>query len=185
MDSPLSRLASRCQQCLAAGGGAEDVRALVTNALGELASGPPQEAIDDIVHRTADLLVVGLALPPYSNTPFHNHGGIWCVIGMTVGREENALYAESADGLSEVGRFVVAAGEAAVLAPDAIHKIRNPDGATSRGVHVYGADLLSTTRYMWDPHSREKSLLDRAKFDAWCDEMSAAAVASAEVRANW
>lgn len=185
MDSPLSRLASRCQQCLAGGGGAEEIRGLVLDALGELASGPPQEAIDDIVHRTSDLLVVGLAQPPYSNTPVHNHGGIWCVIGMAVGREENALYAESAEGLDEVRRFVVEAGEAVVLEPNAIHKIRNPDGATSLGVHVYGADLLSTTRSMWDPRSGEKSLLDRSRFESWCDEMSAAAMGSAEVRASW
>jgi predicted metal-dependent enzyme (double-stranded beta helix superfamily) len=185
MDSPLSRLASRCQQCLAAGGGAEEMRSLVIEALSELASGPPQEAIDDIVHRSDDLLVVGLAQPPYANTPIHNHGGIWCVIGMAVGREENALHAESADGLSEVDRLVVAAGEAIVLAPNAIHRIRNPDGVTSLGVHVYGADLLSAKRYMWDPRTGEKSLLDRSKFDAWCDEMTAAATASSEVRARW
>jgi predicted metal-dependent enzyme (double-stranded beta helix superfamily) len=185
LNSPLSRLASRCQQCLAAGGRAEEVRALVTEALSELASGPPQEAIDDIVHRTDDLLVVGLAQPPYANTPIHNHGGIWCVIGMAVGREENALHAESAGDLGEVDRFVVAAGEAVVLGPNAIHKIRNPDGVMSLGVHVYGADLLSATRYMWDPRTGEKSLLNRSKFDAWCDELIAAATASAEVRARW
>ena len=142
MDTPLSRLASRCRQCLATGGGAEEIRALVEQALGELAGGPPQEAIDEIVHRTEDLLVVGLAQPPYANTPVHDHGGIWCVIGMAIGREENALYEESAGGVVEVDRLVVAAGEAVVLPPSAIHRIRNPDGVTSLGVHVYGADLL-------------------------------------------
>jgi predicted metal-dependent enzyme (double-stranded beta helix superfamily) len=185
VDSPLSRLASRCRQCLATGGGAEEIRALVEQALGELASAPPQEAIDEIVHRTDDLLVVGLAQPPYANTPVHDHGGIWCVIGMAVGREENALYEESAGGVVEVDRLVVAAGEAVVLPPNAIHRIRNPDGVTSLGVHVYGADLLSAARHMWDPHSGEKSLLDRSKFDAWCDEMTAEAAASAAVRARW
>jgi predicted metal-dependent enzyme (double-stranded beta helix superfamily) len=185
MDSPLSRLASRCQRCLADGGGAKEIQLLVVDALSELASGPPQEAVDDIVHRTADLLVVGLAQPAHGNTPVHNHGGIWCVIGMAIGCEENALYAETAEGLSEVSRFVVGPGEAAVLAPSAIHKIRNPDGAASMGVHVYGADLLSTARFMWDPRSGEKSQLDRVQFDAWCDEMTAAAATSSAIRERW
>ena len=77
-----------------------------------------------------------------------------------------------------VGRIVLNAGDAAVLAPDAIHKIRNPHATPCLGLQVYGADLLSTERQMWNPHTGEELAMQPAQFDAWCDELTAAAAAA-------
>ena len=78
----------------------------------------------------------------------------------------------------DVGRIVLNAGDTAVLAPDAIHKIRNPHATPCLGLHVYCADLLSTERQMWNPHTGEELAMQPAQFDSWCDELTAAAAAA-------
>lgn len=147
MESPLSRLASRCKQCLARGGDATDVLWDHSN--------------------------------PQSRWPMvRNRHCSWS------GRQ-CAVRAISTWTLTEVERFRIASGEARVLDGNAIHRIRNPDGMTSIGVHVYGGDLLSTARYMWNPYTQEKSLLVQPQFDNWCDELTAAAALSEQARAGW
>ena len=113
-----------------------------------------------------------------SNTPVPSHGGIWCVIGVAEGCEENALFECNGDALVDVGRIVLNAGDTTVLAPDAIHKIRNPHATPCLGLHFYGSDLLSTERRMWNPHTGEELAMQPAQFDAWCDELTAAAAAN-------
>jgi predicted metal-dependent enzyme (double-stranded beta helix superfamily) len=173
----LDDFTARCRQSIAAGGGPEEIRALVAQVLATQAANPVPAVIDTIVHRSHDLLIVNLVQPPHGNTPIHSHGGIWCVIGVAAGCEENALFERSGDSLVEVGRITLNAGDTTVLAPDVIHKIRNPRATPCLGLHVYGADLLSTDRQMWNPHAGEELPMQPAQFDAWCDELTAAAAA--------
>jgi len=49
--------------------------------------------------------------------------------------------------------------------------------ARTASLHVYGADLLSTARRMWNPHSGEELAMQPVQFDAWCDELTTAAAA--------
>ncbi|MES2071050.1 MAG: cysteine dioxygenase family protein [Pseudomonadota bacterium] len=171
----LDEFASHCRQCIDDGGGPTEIQALVQQALEKHAADFAQTEIDRIVYRSADLFIVSLAQPPYGNTPIHNHG-FWGVIGIADGCEENAFFERSEAGLLEkVNRVQVNAGEAIVLAPDAIHKIRNPRGTQSLGLHVYGGDLAGAKRRMWSPHTGEESQLEQSQFEAWCEELTAAA----------
>jgi predicted metal-dependent enzyme (double-stranded beta helix superfamily) len=174
----LDDFTARCRRAIAEGGGAEAIRTLVEQVLPVQAASPIQSETDTIVYRSNDLLIVSLAVPAFGNTPVHSHGGIWCVVGVAIGCEENALFERSGSGLVETRRIVLEAGATTVLAPDVIHKIRNPRATPCIGLHVYGADLLSTERQMWNPHTGEESPMQPVQFDAWCDELTAAAAAA-------
>ncbi|HEX5682786.1 MAG TPA: hypothetical protein VFY73_02025 [Ideonella sp.] len=180
----LNDLALRCRQCIDAGGGAAEIRDLAAKALSEQKAVPAQTDIDRIVYRADDLLVVSLAQPPFGNTPIHNHG-IWCVIGVAVGREDNAFYERGPSGLVETHRVRLGAGECIALEPDVIHKIRNPDAVQSQVLHIYGGDLLGASRTMWNPHTGEERPLDQAQFEAWCEELTDLASKPIEAAPAW
>jgi predicted metal-dependent enzyme (double-stranded beta helix superfamily) len=178
----LNELALRCRQCIDAGGGAAQIRDLTAKALSEQTAVPAQTDVDRIVYRADDLLVASLAQPPFGNTPIHTHG-IWCVIGVAVGREDNAFFERGPSGLVETHRVRLEAGECIALEPNVIHKIRNPDGVQSQVLHIYGGDLLTARRTMWNPHTAQELPLDQAQFEAWCEELTGLASKPAEAGA--
>ena len=179
-----NELARQCRESIDSGGGHAEILVLVRRALAGAGDVLPQEEIDRIVYRSSDLLVVSLAQPAYGNTPIHSHG-IWCVIGVASGNEDNAFYSRNLGGLVETGRIRLSAGNSIALGSDVIHKIRNPDGAQSQVVHIYGGDLLSASRSMWSPHTMQESKLEQAQFEAWCEELTAAASDSTGVSGGW
>lgn len=76
-------------------------------------------------------------------------------------------------------------GNSIALEPDIIHKIRNPHGEQSQVLHIYGGDLLSANRSMWNPHTGEECPLDQTQFEVWCEELTASASKSQEVASVW
>lgn len=180
----LNRLAQQCRECVDGGGGAIEVRALVHQSLSELVVVPEQREIDRVVYRSNDLLVVSLAQPPFGNTPIHSHG-IWCVIGVAQGQEDNAFYKRSHGGLDPTSRITLRAGDSIALDPNVIHKIRNPGRQQSRVLHIYGGDLLSANRSMWNPHTGEELPLDQTQFEVWCKELTASASSSRGATHVW
>jgi predicted metal-dependent enzyme (double-stranded beta helix superfamily) len=180
----LNKLAQQCRGCINGGGGATDIRELVRQSLSELVEVPEQQEIDRIVYRSSDLLVVSLAQPSFGNTPIHSHG-IWCVIGVAKGQEDNAFYTRASDGLRQISRITLRAGDSIALEPDVIHKIRNPHGNKSQVIHIYGGDLLSASRSMWNPHTGEESPLDQTQFEVWCEELTASASNSTGAASVW
>jgi len=183
----LNEFALRCRQCIDDGGGAVEIRTLVKQVLAAHAADFVQTEIDRIVYRSADLFIVSLAQPPYGNTPIHDHG-FWAVIGIADGCEENAFFERSERGrglIDKAKRVQVNAGEAIILAPDAIHKIRNPLGTKSLGLHVYGGDLTAARRHMWNPHTGEELPLEQSQFEAWCEQLTAAAASPERQTSNW
>ncbi|NKI68535.1 hypothetical protein GN109_03795 [Collimonas pratensis] len=173
----LKEFASACKQCIDDGGGPAEIRELVQQALSIQAINPKQVEIDEIVYRSEDLFIVSLAQPPHGETPIHDHG-IWGVIGIAEGSEENIFFRQTDLGPVEVSRRMVNAGEAVILGSEVIHKIRNPHATRSLGLHVYGGDLLGGKRHMWHPATGERLLLEQSRFESWCEELTAAGEAA-------
>jgi predicted metal-dependent enzyme (double-stranded beta helix superfamily) len=97
------------------------------------------------------------------------------VIGIYEGQENNTFYRRSANGLEEVNRRAIHAGEAVMLGPEVIHAIQNPLAESTLGLHVYGGDLAAATRSMWHPHSRAELPYETPQFFRWCAELARAA----------
>ncbi len=52
-----------------------------------------------------------------------------------------------------------------------IHAVANPLEVPTLALHVYGVDLLTAQRRMWNPHTLEACDYDSARFLRWCAEL--------------
>ena len=137
-----------------------------------VAPADPQAPITDaILFRSDGLLILNATLPPHFVSPSHDHR-MWAVIGIYEGQENNVFYKRAPTRLEEVNRREVLAGEAILLGPEVIHAVANPLDFTTLGLHVYGGDLFSAERSMWNPHTGEELRYDVPQFFRWCKEIS-------------
>jgi predicted metal-dependent enzyme (double-stranded beta helix superfamily) len=113
------------------------------------------------VHRARDLTILHAVVTPGFESPRHNHT-MWAVIGVFEGQEDNTFYQLAENGIEEVGRTAIHAGDAQVLAPDVIHRIANRMPRPLEAIHVYGGDLLGTERAMWDDETGAQRRFDFA-----------------------
>lgn len=103
-----------------------------------------------VLHRTDDLTVVKVAMPPrYAFYP-HNHL-MWGVVGTVDGREENTFYARDGATITPTAGAAYEAGQVGVLAETTIHSVLNPSRADTVGLHIYGGDLPAAPASEWDP----------------------------------
>jgi predicted metal-dependent enzyme (double-stranded beta helix superfamily) len=96
----------------------------------------------------ASLSVIHVDLAPGFASRIHSHG-LWAAIGVYEGQEDNVLYRAEGEGVIEVGRQPVRAGEVVQLGSDAIHAIGNPLDRPLRALHVYDGDLPAAWRHRW------------------------------------
>jgi len=104
----------------------------------------------------AELTVMHVDLEPGFSSRVHDHG-LWAVIGVYEGQEDNTFYAVD-------GRRVTATGEASAVAPGtlrmgarAVHHIDNPLSVRLRAVHVYGGDMRTVHRSSWNVATGERT----------------------------
>jgi predicted metal-dependent enzyme (double-stranded beta helix superfamily) len=156
--------------CRAAVGGprpAALIRALVARAVGrpadvERALGAPREGGLFPLHHSPELTIVNVVWTPGMAIYPHEHG-MWAVIGLYGGREENTFYRRTAAGLAVAGGKVLAAGETMRLDEAVIHAVANPLRAFSGAIHVYGGDFFGTPRSEWTPDTLEERPFDSAR----------------------
>ena len=127
--------------------------------------------LDTPLFRAPDMTVLNAALRPRLVSIPHDHG-MWAVIGIYDGEEENTFFRREGNGLAESNHRTIHAGEAILLGPDVIHAIENPLDRPTLGLHVYGGDLLGHERHMWDPHTGEAHAYDVPQFNLWCRDLA-------------
>ena len=76
------------------------------------------------IYRARDLTILHAAVTPGFESPRHNHT-MWAVIGVFEGQEDNTFYRRGEQGIEEVSRTSICAGDAQVLPADVIHRIAN------------------------------------------------------------
>jgi predicted metal-dependent enzyme (double-stranded beta helix superfamily) len=133
---------------------------------------PKVGVLDAPLFRSPDLTVLNVELRPGMLSIPHDHR-MWAVIGIYEGEEANTFYRRAGEGLEEANQRTVRAGEAMLLGEDVVHAIRNPGAGPTRGLHVYGGDLLGASRSMWDLAGREHPY-DVPQFYAWSRELAQA-----------
>lgn len=89
------------------------------------------------------------ARPGSASAP-HDHA-TWSVLGCFLGSEESWHHRRSGDGLVDVGRTALRAGDAHALPADAVHSVMNRWDRPNGVVHVYAGDFLALERTIWDP----------------------------------
>ena len=163
----------QCRACLANRGGPDEIAALTKQALVAQRRHPSQWAVDDLMHRADDLMIVNLTLPPFTLSAIHDHG-TWAVVGIAEGCEVEHLYEQHGRALVKSAELEVRAGETLVLGAATIHAVSNPLPTPARGIHVYGKDLIVTQRRMWHPDTGAEMAMHLPTFEQWERELTAA-----------
>jgi predicted metal-dependent enzyme (double-stranded beta helix superfamily) len=168
-----------CERFVGAPDGARQVLDLMRSIVGDaegiksaVVPGDSRQTIFDLaLFRSSELLVLNATLLPHFATPPHNHG-MWAVVGIYEGQENNTFYRRSGKGLEEINHREIRAGDAILLGSEVIHAIENPFGSNTLGLHVYGGDLLTAERSMWHPRSQEELAYDHKQMFKWCVELA-------------
>lgn len=125
---------------------------------------------DPILFRSADLFIFNYCqIPGHKGAP-HTHG-VWAVVGLYEGQEDNVYYKRKGKGLKEVERKTLSPGEVDFREDDAIHAVSNPLDKPSFALHVYGGDLLTVERRMWNPFTSEELPFELNQFLKYSLEM--------------
>jgi predicted metal-dependent enzyme (double-stranded beta helix superfamily) len=139
---------------------------------------PKVGVLDAPLFRSPELTVLNVTLRAGMLSIPHDHR-MWAVIGIYEGEEQNTFYRRAADGLSETNRRTVHTGEAVLLGEDVVHAIENPLATPTRGLHVYGGDLIGAERSMWDPAASGEHAYDIPQFYRWSADLARARKAAA------
>jgi predicted metal-dependent enzyme (double-stranded beta helix superfamily) len=142
------------------------VKDLVAETVAKAAGGAPLTDVPGVhlVHRSDDLTVLHVMIPPgLPPTLPHDHN-IWAVVGIYGGQEDNAFYrrvSASQGALETAGGRELAPGDVLTMGDDVIHAIQNPRQHDALlAVHVYGGDLLASARSMWLRDTMEEQPYD-------------------------
>ena len=148
------RLISDCRAALAAADAlarlSPIVAAAVADAAAIVAALPDGEAAlrATTLCNDAALTLLVFACPRGFVFPPHDHR-MPSVVGVAAGIEDNVYYARRGNGLVELGRRRVRAGEVVAHEPDVIHAIANGGDEPLVALHVYGGDFLQAPRSEW------------------------------------
>ena len=124
----------------------------------------PQERPEDaFLFRSSNLFIFNSLLIADLISPPHTHG-TWAVVGVYKGQEDNIFYTRENGRLKEQSRKSLTPGEVVLLESETIHAVSNPLPTPSLALHIYGADLFSTPRSMWNPWTMDESPFEINQF---------------------
>ena len=162
---------SDCRDALQGDRASLNVREVVARAVADPGAvlrdlGEPTKGGLEVLHRSAELTVLNVLWPAGMIVMPHNHG-LWAVIGVYTGREDNILWRqlpEDADGRVEAaGARTLASGDSIAFGANVIHSVINPLGRITGAIHVYGGDFFGVDRNEWDPETLHEKPYDMEK----------------------
>lgn len=117
-----------------------------------------------------ELTVLKVVWSPGMSIWPHDHG-LWAVIGVYAGVEENRFYRRTPGGAELAGDRTVEPGSAILLGTQIVHAVRNPRDVPTATIHVYGGDFFTAPRSEWegDPLRERPSSGERTRelFREW------------------
>jgi predicted metal-dependent enzyme (double-stranded beta helix superfamily) len=168
-----ARFIAECEAAIATDEGRGAVReilvAAISNPAGIIAKlGEPKRAGVQLLHQSPKLTIMHITWPPsYTQAP-HDHR-FWAEIGVYSGREDNIFWrrcaADAKWQIEAIGAASLCAGSCWSLEQDIIHSVTNPLDRVTAGLHVYGGDLPSANRSMWNGETLVEAPLDYLRDD--------------------
>lgn len=131
---------------------------------------------NQVFYRSPQLTLLKVCFASGRRTPPHDHG-TWATILLLSGEEKNTLYRSDNGRLRKAGEATLTPGSILTMRTDTIHVAECRSPAPAVGLHVYGGDLLSLKRRMWDPETLEEHPLDWTLYERFARAASAAASA--------
>ena len=163
----LEGFVEKCRKAVEASDSHVAVRELVAEAVSDPASiietlGEPKRSGINQIYRSGTLTILNIAWPPFMTVYPHNHG-MWAVIGVYSGCEDNIFWRRHGDVIEAAGAKSLRAGDVAPLGRDIIHTVTNPIGRISSALQLYGGDFFAAPRSEWDPETLREQPFDMAR----------------------
>jgi predicted metal-dependent enzyme (double-stranded beta helix superfamily) len=160
----LDQFVSDCRAARAADPSHKTMREVVARAVSDPAAlikglGEPTRAGVQQLYHAPDLTILNLVWGPNMMVMPHNHG-IWAVIGVYTGREDNIFWRRLPDAagpqVEAAGAKTIGPRDAIPLGHDIIHSVVNPIPRFTAALHVYGGDFFAEERSEWNPETLEE-----------------------------
>jgi predicted metal-dependent enzyme (double-stranded beta helix superfamily) len=140
------------------------IRDIVARAVGDprevlRSLGEPKLSGIQPLYRSATLTILNVLWGPGMSLYPHEHR-MWAVIGIYSGREDNAFYQRTGNGLHPLGGKTLNSKETIPLGDAVIHAVTNPLDQITAAIHVYGGDFFAVPRSEWDPHTFQERPFD-------------------------
>jgi predicted metal-dependent enzyme (double-stranded beta helix superfamily) len=164
----LDRFVADCHAALAAEKSHKYVREVVRRAVSDpvavlRALGEPKRAGLYKLYHSQDLTILNVVWAPMMTVMPHNHG-IWAVIGIYTGREDNIFWRRVSGNqgkVEAVGAKALLEKDAEPLGHNIIHSVTNPIPRLTGAIHAYGGDFFSPAgRSEWDPETLLEGAFD-------------------------
>ncbi len=115
------------------------------------ALGAPLRAEIRKLYHSPELTILNVIWGAHMTFYPHNHG-MWGVIGIYTGREDNIFWRRLPGGRVEAaGARALCERDAVPLGAEIIHSVTNPIPRLTGAIHVYGGDFFASRRSEWDP----------------------------------
>lgn len=156
-----------CREAVAADDSHMAVREIVARAVSDpgaviAALGEPTKSGITPLYRSDTLTILNIAWPPIMTVFPHNHG-MWAVIGVYSGCEDNIFWRRRGDVIEAAGAKALRVRDAHPLGRDIIHTVTNPLGRISSALQLYGGDFFAAPRSEWDPETLREQPFDMAR----------------------
>src|SRR5262245_57809812 len=146
----LDQFIADCRAALAIERSKKNVREVVQRAVSEPAGvlwalGEPKRAGLHKLYHSQDLTILNVVWAPMMTIMPHNQG-IWAVIGIYTGREDNIFWRRvphSPGKVEAAGAKALQVKDAEPLGHNIIHSVTNPIPRFTGAIHVYGGDFFN------------------------------------------
>lgn len=131
-----------------------------------------------VFYRSPEMTMLKVCFPNGRRTPPHDHG-TWATILLLSGGEKNTLYRSEDGRLRKASEVTLAPGSLLPMRAETVHVAECLGDRPAIGLHVYGGDIFTLPRRMWNPETLEGHELDWTLYEQFAQTASRAAAAPA------
>ena len=131
-----------------------------------------------VFYRSPEMTMLKVCFPNGRRTPPHDHG-TWAAILLLSGGEKNTLYRSDNGKLRKASEMTLEPGSILPMRAETVHVAECLGDRPAIGLHVYGGDILTLPRRMWNPETLEEHKLDWTLYERLAQVASKASGAPA------
>lgn len=131
-----------------------------------------------VFYRSPEMTMLKVCFPNGRRTPPHDHG-TWATILLLSGGEKNTLYRRENGALRRASEVTLEPGSLLPMRAETVHVAECLGDRPAIGLHVYGGDIFTLPRRMWNPETLEEHPLDWTLYERFAATASKAAAAPA------
>ena len=133
-----------------------------------------------VFYRSPEMTMLKVCFPNGRRTPPHDHG-TWATILLLSGGEKNTLYRRENATLRKASEVTLEPGSLLPMRAETVHVAECLGDRPAIGLHVYGGDIFTLPRRMWNPETLEEHPLDWTLYERFAQTASKAAGAPTPV----